>query len=383
MRRQLDASPVQSTEEQEIAAGFDYGQIEDAALADDMRVVAGRVREHVRASVIEVGRELMAVKARTRHGDFVAWVETECELAIRTAQRAMQAAEFVDRTKHVNLTLLPMDSLLAIASLPSKDVADRIVERIDRGELTNAREIKAAIGQLRPERRNLANRAEPTGVAKEFRCSSVPLPEEVGAVTGEPQVWLVARTLTDTEPVTAEVVWSPGAAREFKDEAQHKPNPLGVAIHAVEMLSEDDLAAFNRWYREKFYTAQDREPVDDNIGALDGPEKLTPLEYNAEVFKDETTSSDDEEVLASALVRLPAHDMAEIEDDELIERWRGFKLSPQKCGRAWVLNGGPAEVPLGEQFLITERLAPWREAYRVAPPERQQSIRQWLEEQRV
>jgi hypothetical protein len=339
---------------------FDYDQIEDTALADDMRVAAGRVREHVRASVIEVGRELMAVKARTQHGDFVAWVETECGLPIRTAQRAMRAAEFVDRTKHVNLSFLPTDGLLAIASIPSRDDADRIVERIDRGELTTAYEIKAAIGKLHAKRRNLTGGAKNTGVGEEpVRCSSAPLAEEADVGTGRPEVWLVARSQIDPEPVDAEIVWPPRIEREVQVETQDRPTPLAVAIHAIESLSEDDLAAFNRWYRNTFAASA------------------------AKPLKDETPPRDDEEVLAPTPERLPEPDMVEIEDDLLIAMWRDFKPNPQKCGRAWVLDGGPAEVSSGEHFVITERLAPWRDAYRVAPPDRQQSIRQWLEQQRL
>ena len=71
------------------------------------------------------------------------------------------------------------------------------------------------------------------------------------------------------------------------------------------------------------------------------------------------------------------------EGDTLTVTWREFKVNPQKCGRAWVLDGAPAEPSPGEHHVITERLAPWRNDYRVASPERQQAICRWLEQQQL
>jgi hypothetical protein len=58
-----------------------------------MRLAADRIHKLQRAAVIEVGRELIAIKHRVEHGQFVEWIERECRMSIRTAQRAMQAAE--------------------------------------------------------------------------------------------------------------------------------------------------------------------------------------------------------------------------------------------------------------------------------------------------
>jgi hypothetical protein len=372
----------------EIVAGFNYGQIENTILADHMRAAAGRVREHVRASVIEVGRELLAIKAQTRHGDFVAWVEAECRLLIRTAQRAMKAAEFVDRTKSVKLSFLPADGLLALASIPSQDVVDGIVQRIDRGEAITVREIKAACEQLRPYNRTIADRAERDGVAKEpTKGPSIQLAADAGSVREEPEVWLVARTDTIRDDTVRGSVVAGG-----HDETRDEPDLLVVAIHAVKNLSEDDLADFDRWYRDAYWIGQGRAAVEDDITARDGPEALmSPVErapeQDGEHIGDEVAPLDDhEEVSTTTPVRVSEADLAdavEIEHDPIIAMWLDFKPNPQKCGRAWALAETPAEVSSSEHFRVTERLAPWRDAYRAAPPERQETIRRWLEQQRL
>jgi hypothetical protein len=379
---------VESCKTREIVPGFNYGQIENTILADQMRAAAGRVREHVRASVIEVGRELIAIKAQTKHGDFVAWVEAECGLLIRTAQRAMKAAEFVDRTKSVKLSFLPADGLLALASIPSQKIVDRIVQRIDRGEAITVREIKAASGQLPPKNRPIADEAEREGVVKEpTKGPSIPLAADVGSVREEPEVWLVARTDTSHDDTVRESVVTGGHG-----ETHDEPGLLAVAIHAVKNLSEDDLADFDRWYRDAYWIGQGRAAVEDDIVARDGQETLTsPVErapeQDGDQIGDEVAPLDDhDEVSTTAPVRVSeadAADAVEIEHDPIIAMWLDFKPNPQKCGRAWALAGTPAEVSSSEHFRITERLAPWRDAYRAAPPERQETIRRWLEQQRA
>ena len=52
----------------------DYSQL-DPALAVEIRDVASCIRDLVRASVIEVGRELLAIKDRLDHGQFFGLVE--------------------------------------------------------------------------------------------------------------------------------------------------------------------------------------------------------------------------------------------------------------------------------------------------------------------
>jgi hypothetical protein len=122
------------------ASRFDYTTL-SADLAKDMRVAAARVQQLHRAAVIEVGRELIAIKDRLEHGQFVKWVTRECQMPIRGAQRAMHAAEMV--TKNDNLSYLPTEALVALGGKSApQSVKTQILAEIENGRRPTGAEIK-------------------------------------------------------------------------------------------------------------------------------------------------------------------------------------------------------------------------------------------------
>ena len=123
-----------------ISTGFDYGQL-DHDIAAEIQDAAGRVRSATRAAVIEVGCELLRVKERLKHGQFKLWVKNDCQLAMRTAQRAMQVAEMIG--KCANLAYLPPDGVVALAdgSAP-RAVVEGIIEEIEAGGRPSAADIR-------------------------------------------------------------------------------------------------------------------------------------------------------------------------------------------------------------------------------------------------
>src|SRR3984893_2125148 len=130
-------------------ARFDYGSV-DTDIASDMREVVDHVHALHRAAVIEVGRALLTVKGRIEQGHFVEWVEHECGMHIRGAQRAMAAAEMVE--KNDNLSYLPADGLVALSARTAPEpIVSAIIERIDAGEKPSASEIKGQIAKARRE----------------------------------------------------------------------------------------------------------------------------------------------------------------------------------------------------------------------------------------
>jgi hypothetical protein len=123
--------------------GFDYATL-DTGTADEMRGAAERVRGFMRESVVTVGRELLAIKKHhIERGHFEAWVRRECSLDIRTAQRAMKAAQLVG--KNDKLSYLPAGGLLALSSRAAEPVAEEIIKRIEQGDRPTAAEIKREI----------------------------------------------------------------------------------------------------------------------------------------------------------------------------------------------------------------------------------------------
>jgi len=134
------------------AGGFDYGTL-DAAIAGEMREAANRVRGIQRAAVLDVGRELRAAKSRVNHGQFTAWVEAECGLTIRTAERMMRVAELVGEND--KLSYLPADGLLALSSRTApKPAVAGIIARIAAGEQPSAAVIKRQIANAKAVKAN-------------------------------------------------------------------------------------------------------------------------------------------------------------------------------------------------------------------------------------
>ena len=82
---------------------FDYSAL-GADVANEMRARASRIQSLQRASVLDVGRELIAAKKLVEHGFFRDWVETACQMHLRTAERIMQAALLVEKNDKLSLS---------------------------------------------------------------------------------------------------------------------------------------------------------------------------------------------------------------------------------------------------------------------------------------
>lgn len=78
-----------------IQTGFDYAALPvDAAL--NARAAAERIKLRLKRTVediIEIGRELTAVKAELPHGEFLPWIAAEFEMDKRTAFNFMSVHE--------------------------------------------------------------------------------------------------------------------------------------------------------------------------------------------------------------------------------------------------------------------------------------------------
>src|SRR4051812_20580645 len=90
------------------SGGFDYAPVR-SDIANQMRPAAHRIQQLRPTAVVDIGPELIAIEDPIEHGQFIQWVESECRMSIRTAQRAMQAAEMVERND--KLSYLPADGL--------------------------------------------------------------------------------------------------------------------------------------------------------------------------------------------------------------------------------------------------------------------------------
>src|SRR5262245_17816765 len=87
---------------------FDYSRLAPELVAD-LRQHAARIRERTRittATIIEIGKELLAAKQHLAHGQFKDWINAECGCTVRTAQNYLRAAKLAE-AKGETVSLLP------------------------------------------------------------------------------------------------------------------------------------------------------------------------------------------------------------------------------------------------------------------------------------
>ena len=104
----LPAIAIDEKGDRQGASRFDYGLLpQEKALA--LCECRTRIRAEMMkttASVIAIGRELIAVKKTLRHGAFGPWVESECGFSLRSAQNYMRVARLAD--KNATVAHLPL-----------------------------------------------------------------------------------------------------------------------------------------------------------------------------------------------------------------------------------------------------------------------------------
>jgi hypothetical protein len=121
--------------------GFDYTVL-PADTADTLRQSATAIRTIQRSAFADVASHLTAAKELLEHGAFSAWVKAELGMTLRSAERYMQAAQFV-AGKSDTVSLLPPTLIYALAapSAPAEAVK-QIVGEIEAGATLAPKEIK-------------------------------------------------------------------------------------------------------------------------------------------------------------------------------------------------------------------------------------------------
>lgn len=146
--------PLPSTE------AFDYCTLAPAHVGD-LRQRALRIRERTRvttATIIEIGNDLLGAKQLLPHGQFKDWIKAECGFTVRTAQRYIRVAQFVEG-KNDTVSLLPPNIvyLLAAKSTPP-ELADEVIERTAAGNVVTDGAVKAVLARAAYERRQDARK---------------------------------------------------------------------------------------------------------------------------------------------------------------------------------------------------------------------------------
>jgi hypothetical protein len=121
------------------AGGFDYNkELIAPDLADDLRATAITIQKVAADAHIAIGRELLRIKDKLEHGQFLRWVKDGVGISISTAERSMRAAEWAETKSSIVTNLKP--ALLQVLSAKSTpgSIQKSVLERIEAGKKVTA-----------------------------------------------------------------------------------------------------------------------------------------------------------------------------------------------------------------------------------------------------
>lgn len=142
---------------------FDYGSL-PADQAKRLRQQTEKIRRQMQATVpiiLEIGRDLIAVKETLDHGRFITWVEVEVGITRRTAQNYMSAARFAEG-KSETVSLLNPAVLYRLSSKTTPpNIINDVITRTKSGTVSDA-EITVMLTQARSQERQAERKAAET-----------------------------------------------------------------------------------------------------------------------------------------------------------------------------------------------------------------------------
>jgi hypothetical protein len=122
--------------------------IELEAVAQRIKSLRQKATEHA----VEIGRELLRVKASLPHGIFVKWVEKACEFKIRTAQDLMKLARAADSNAQLVALMVPSTLRVYLSKTTPPAVRDTVLTRLENGERVSRNELHSAVTAARSRR---------------------------------------------------------------------------------------------------------------------------------------------------------------------------------------------------------------------------------------
>jgi hypothetical protein len=151
-----------------VEAAFDYSPLEKK-VADEVQSAAERIRQSLKRttdSIIEVGQELIAVKAALPHGKFGPWLRAEFAWTERTAQNFINVAERFGPESEIisDLKIDPTAAYLLSAPSAPDQARQVAIERAEGEEQITAKLAKEILAK---ERRKPRRRRVSTATLKE------------------------------------------------------------------------------------------------------------------------------------------------------------------------------------------------------------------------
>jgi hypothetical protein len=159
------------------ASQFDYCGI-SPSLVSHLQAQAKLIKNLIAKTtegLIEVGRNLVAVKQRLNHGQFIDWVEIEVGIDKRTAQSYMAIARFAE-AKGTTVALLPPTTAHRLAAISAPvEVVDHVLDRAINGEIVPDGQVKDMFKNARNQRKQAREKDRRSRAASEaaYRRSEV------------------------------------------------------------------------------------------------------------------------------------------------------------------------------------------------------------------
>lgn len=137
-RGEVKAKPGPNTSSPEVIAtaadiGLTHKEIHEARHARDAEKVDPGVTACTAEDIIEIGKDLIAVKARLPHGQFLPWIEAEFGMHRMTASRFMQVAEQYGDKSNIVLHLDPTALYELAAPKTPLEVREEVEKIIEAG----------------------------------------------------------------------------------------------------------------------------------------------------------------------------------------------------------------------------------------------------------
>ena len=238
-----------------------------SALNEELESVANRVRNrlgNMTANIVEIGRELRAVKQRLEHGQFINWVEAACKLSARTAQLMMKAADWAEGKDEIVAHLEPTAIYLLAAPSTPDSIRREVLSGLEQGQSPSPRLIKdmirAAKERKQPPRERTTQATDPaqlqgaqsdrtqTEAAEEGQDTRF---EPVSLEQEGPQGIRLEGSEADTEPpqragpaqqkANGQKIFSPGSCEVYPDIdplTDKDPPWISGALRLVPLLAE-------------------------------------------------------------------------------------------------------------------------------------------------
>lgn len=143
-----------------VNVGFDYAAL-DQSDRDAVREAGVRIRLRMARTaqdIIEIGRDLIAVKERVGHGGFIRWIEAEFGMSDQSAANFMNVVRRFGGEIPNGLEFKP--SVLYALAAPStpQHVVEEVVERAESGERVTKDDVKALKEKYEAENADLKSK---------------------------------------------------------------------------------------------------------------------------------------------------------------------------------------------------------------------------------